>query len=128
MSKKDDSQLDPYEINFLPEFEQNRGPREPFVNDYGVVIGDHEYESENSPLNHWSKDTDPFIMAGNQWVHPYKDIGFRTPENREYFEQGVSPQSGIFMHPTQDVTFKQETNKESRNHNDKASPFHDKPE
>jgi hypothetical protein len=80
MSKKDDSTLDPFEINFLPEFKQDRGPREPFVNDYGVVIGDHEYDSENSPLNHWSKDTDPFIMAGNQWVHPYKDIGFRTPE------------------------------------------------
>lgn len=99
------SNLDPYEINFLPEFRKNRGPRQPFVNEHGVVIGDHEYESPDSPLQHWNKETDPEVMAGDEWVHPYKDIGFHTAENRDYFEKGISPQSGIFMHPDKDVAY-----------------------
>ncbi|WP_308638328.1 DUF3905 domain-containing protein [Paenibacillus silvisoli] len=96
---KDDPALDPFEINFRPEFQSDRGPRAPFVNDSGVVIGDHQYESPESPLSQWTEDTDPAIMAGSQWVHPYKDIGFLTSENRDYFEQGIPPQGGIFMHP-----------------------------
>lgn len=99
-------ELDPYEIDFLPEFEKKqKGPRNAFVNDYGVIIGDHEYESPESPLQHWDEDTDPEIMAGDQWVHPYKDIGFRTEQNRKYFEQGEEPQGGIFMHPVKDVAY-----------------------
>lgn len=39
-------------------------------------------------------------MSGEQWVHPYKDIGFLTRENRELFEQGIAPSSGLFAHPT----------------------------
>jgi hypothetical protein len=97
---KDNSELDPFEIEFLPQFKQNRGPRQPFVNQYGVVIGDHNYESEHSPLENWSEDTDPSVMGGDEWVHPYKDVGFTTAENRDYFEKGISPQSGVFMHPT----------------------------
>lgn len=93
-----DPALDPYEIEFLPEFREGRGERAPFVNEYGVVIGDHEYESSNSPLSQWSVETDPAIMAGEQWVHPFKDVGFQTAENREYFEQRIAPQAGIFMH------------------------------
>jgi hypothetical protein len=108
---KDRSELDPYEINFLPEFEEGRGPREPFINEYGVVIGDHIYESENSPLEQWDENTDPAVMAGDQWVHSFKDIGFQTEENRDYFEKGVQPQSGIFMHPDKDVAY--ETNLEN---------------
>ncbi|CAM3185766.1 DUF3905 domain-containing protein [Paenibacillus lupini] len=96
--KEDDPSLDPFEIAFLPEFREGRGPHEPFVNEHGVVIGDHDYDSPDSPLNQWSTDTDPAVMAGDQWVHPYKDIGFQTAENREYFEQGIEPQAGIFMH------------------------------
>ena len=99
------SELDPYEIDFLPEFEQGRGPRDAFINEYGVVIGDHEYESPQSPHQHWSKETDPSIMSGDQWVHGYKDIGFYTEENQEYFEKGISPQGGIFMHPDKDVAY-----------------------
>jgi hypothetical protein len=99
------SNLDPYEINFLPEFRKNRGPQQPFVNEHGVVIGDHEYESPDSPLQNWNKETDPEVMAGDEWVHPYKDIGFHTAENRDYFEKGISPQSGIFMHPDKDVAY-----------------------
>jgi hypothetical protein len=69
------------------------------------VIGDHVYESENSPLEQWTENTDPNVMAGDQWVHPYKDIGFQTEENREYFEEGIQPQGGMFMHPDKDVAY-----------------------
>lgn len=110
----EEAQLDPFEINFRPEFIRNRGPREAFVNEYGVVIGDHMYESPDSPLNHWAEETDPQIMSGEQWVHPFKDIGFHTEENREYFEQGIPPQGGIFMHPDKDVAYEGYT-KPSRN-------------
>ncbi|WP_286893133.1 DUF3905 domain-containing protein [Thermobacillus sp.] len=101
-----DPELDPFEIEFLPEFREGRGPRGPFVNEYGVVIGDHDYASPNSPLENWSTDTDPSVMSGDQWVHPFKDIGFRTAENRRLFEEGIPPQSGIFMHPDKDVAYK----------------------
>jgi hypothetical protein len=97
--------LDPFEIEFLPQFRKGRGPEEPFVNEHGVIIGDHEYDSPESPLNNWSKDMDPSIMAGDEWVHPFKDIGFHTQENRDYFEKGISPQGGIFMHPDKDVAY-----------------------
>lgn len=101
----EDPDLDPYEIEFLPEYRQGRGPEQPFVNEYGVVIGDHMYDSPESPLNKWSKDTDPAVMAGDQWVHPFKDIGFQTEENRDLFERGIAPQGGIFTHPDKDVAY-----------------------
>ncbi|GLX66186.1 DUF3905 domain-containing protein [Paenibacillus glycanilyticus] len=103
--KEDDPSLDPFEISFLPEFKEGRGSREPFVNEYGVVIGDHEYDSPDSPLNQWSAETDPAIMAGDQWVHPFKDVGFQTAENRDYFERGITPQAGIFMHPDKNSAY-----------------------
>ncbi len=108
---KDDPELDPFEIDFLPQFREGRGPREPFVNEYGVVIGDHMYESPHSPHNQWTKDTDPSVMSGDQWVHPFKDIGFHTEENRDYFENGIVPQGRMFMHPDKDVAY--ETNLEN---------------
>lgn len=105
LRKLGDAKLDPYEINFLPEYEQGRGSREAFINEYDVIIGDHEYESPNSPLQNWSLDTDPAIMAGEQWVHPYKDIGFHSKENKQYFEEGIAPQGGVFTHPDKDVAY-----------------------
>lgn len=105
---KDRPELDPYEINFLPRFKSGSKPKKPFLNPYGVVIGDHEYESPQSPLEQWSEDTDPAVMAGDDWVHPYKDIGFQTAENRKYFEQGIAPESGIFTHPDKDVAYEVE--------------------
>lgn len=96
---------DPYEIEFLPEFEEGRGPREAFINDYGVVIGDHVYESPNSPLIQWTEETDPSVMSGDQWVHSFKDVGFQTEENRDYFEKGIPPQGGRFFHPDKDVAY-----------------------
>lgn len=98
-----DPALDPFEIEFAEEHREDRGPRGAFINEHGVVIGDHDYESLQSPLENWTKDTDPSVMAGDEWVHPYKDIGFRTAENRALFEQNEAPKGGIFMHPTLDV-------------------------
>jgi len=102
-----DDSLDPFEINFLPQFREGRGPRKPFVNEFGVTIGDHIYESPESPLSQWTKDTDPMVMTGDRWVHPFKDIGFQTAENRDYFEKGISPaaQGGRFMHPDKNAAY-----------------------
>lgn len=91
-------ELDPFEIEFLPEFREGRGPRAPFVNEHGVVIGDHMYASPDSPLELWTKDTDPAVMAGDSWVHPYKDIGFHSAENKDFFEKGIASGEGRFMH------------------------------
>ncbi|MCS7459023.1 DUF3905 domain-containing protein [Paenibacillus doosanensis] len=102
---KEQSELDPFEINFLPQFLEGRGPREPFVNSHGVVIGDHEYESEQSPLENWSEDVDPAVMSGDEWVHPFKDVGFHSPENKDYFEKGIVPQTGGFMHADKNVAY-----------------------
>lgn len=110
-----DPELDPFEIEFAPEHQEGRGPRGAFVNEQGVVIGDHDYESPHSPLERWSKDTDPAVMMGEEWVHPYKDIGFHTEENRDYFEKNISPKGGIYMHPTLDVAYPANTE-------DKAEP------
>ncbi|MCP8968514.1 DUF3905 domain-containing protein [Ectobacillus ponti] len=78
----------------------------PFVNDYGVVIGDSLYSSENSPLNHWSDEVPPEIMAGDQWVHPTNDIGWTSGENQELLEEKRGEreredghEADIFMHP-----------------------------
>lgn len=102
---KDDPALDPYEIEFREEFRTGRGPEQPYINEHGVVIGDHMYDSPDSPLNEWSTETDPAIMSGDQWVHPFKDIGFQTEENRDLFERGITPQGGRFMHPDKDVAY-----------------------
>lgn len=105
--KREDATLDPFEINFLPQFMEGRGPREPFVNEFGVTIGDHIYESPESPLSKWTENTDPSIMAGDQWVHPFKDIGFLAAENRDYFEKGIEPsaQGERFMHPDKNSAY-----------------------
>ncbi|WP_027416446.1 DUF3905 domain-containing protein [Aneurinibacillus terranovensis] len=80
----------------------------PFTNEYGVVIGDSFYDSSNSPLNHWSEETDPAIMSGDQWVHPTNDIGWNTAENQELRQKGIVPQGGRFMHPTRDVGYRKD--------------------
>lgn len=99
----------PHQIN-APVFpEETRKYEAPFVNKYGVVIGDSHYESENSPLEQWSTETDPAIMAGDEWVHPTNDIGWNTAENRELIEQHKGEQQkqkdARFMHPTIDSSY-----------------------
>ncbi|WP_138755281.1 DUF3905 domain-containing protein [Paenibacillus sinopodophylli] len=101
----DDPALDPFEIAFLPAFREGRGSRAPFVNQHGIVIGDHQYESPDSPLSQWTVDTDPAVMAGDEWVHPFKDIGFTTTENREIFEEGLPPQEGNWSHPDKNAAY-----------------------
>ncbi|WP_026582247.1 DUF3905 domain-containing protein [Bacillus sp. J33] len=76
----------------------------PFKNSFDVTIGDSFYSSDNSPLENWSDETDPEIMAGDEWVHPTNDIGWNTTENKELLESRKPPQGYPFMHPTKDVS------------------------
>ncbi len=103
----------PHQIDAPERAEAEQKLEKPFVNRYGVMIGDSFYDSANSPLNNWSKDTDPAIMAGDEWVHPTNDIGWNTPANQElleggFIEEGYVPQSGRFMHPTKDVSYRKD--------------------
>lgn len=88
-----------------PDFKDaSRTMQKPFVNEFGVVIGDSFYDSPESPLNQWSTDTPPEVMAGDRWVHPTNDIGWNTSENRELLED-IPPKGVPFMHPSKDVGY-----------------------
>ncbi|MBU8877571.1 DUF3905 domain-containing protein [Bacillus sp. FJAT-29790] len=76
----------------------------PFENSFGVTIGDSFYASVNSPLENWSAETDPSIMAGDEWIHPTNDIGWNTAENKALLESKKPPKAYPFMHPTKDVS------------------------
>jgi hypothetical protein len=94
----------PHQIN-APSFKGTGIKMEPpFMNKFGVIIGDSHYASEHSPLENWTKDTDPAIMSGDEWIHPTNDIGWNSAENRDLLEKKRTPQSGVFMHPTKDVS------------------------
>lgn len=94
----------PHQIN-SPDFKDTNMEMEPpFVNDYGVVIGDSQYSSDQSPLEQWSDEIDPAIMSGREWIHPTNDIGWNTRENRELIENKKKPNASPFMHPTKDVS------------------------
>ena len=93
----------PHQIN-APSFKGTTIVMQPpFINSYGVTIGDSYYTSKNSPLENWSKETDPSMMSGSEWVHPTNDIGWNTPENHELLNHLKQPDPGLFMHPTLDV-------------------------
>lgn len=93
----------PHQIS-SPDFKNStREIQPPFVNEFGVVIGDSFYDSQDSPLNNWSTETDPFVMSGDQWVHPTNDIGWNTTENKELLED-KRIRGARFMHPTLDVS------------------------
>ena len=79
--------------------------QEPFINEHGVVIGDSNYDSSNSPLNNWSDEVDPAEMAGDEWIHPTNDIGWNASENRELLEKKKKPEGVPFTHPTKDVSY-----------------------
>jgi len=93
----------PHQIS-APDYKKaNRSMQKPFINEFGVVIGDSFYNSPQSPLNQWSTDTDPAVMAGERWVHPTNDIGWNTEENRDLLnDRDVGRER--FMHPTLDVS------------------------
>ncbi len=94
----------PHQID-APDFKNaTRKMEVPFVNEFGVIIGDSYYNSPQSPLNEWTTNTDPVVMAGDRWVHPTNDIGWNSPENRDLLED-IPPQ-GPFSHPTKDVGYK----------------------
>ncbi|NWQ41352.1 DUF3905 domain-containing protein [Bacillus sp. EB106-08-02-XG196] len=98
------NQTIPHQIN-APSFEGTGIKMQPpFINEHGVVIGDSLYSSPNSPLENWTANTDPEIMAGDEWVHPTNDIGWNTAENRELLESKKKPQAYPFMHPDKDVS------------------------
>lgn len=82
--------------------------QKPFINEHGVVIGDSFYDSKHSPLNQWSDDVDPAIMAGDQWVHPTNDIGWNTDENRELIESKRKPDGFPYTHPDKDAGYRQD--------------------
>ncbi|WLR51811.1 DUF3905 domain-containing protein [Bacillus tianshenii] len=95
----------PHQIN-SPDFKNSHiKPEKPFINSYGVVIGDSRYDSEASPLNQWSIETDPNVMAGDEWVHPTNDIGWNTEENRELAENKRIVPKARFMHSTKDTSY-----------------------
>ena len=103
MKKKKSIGIDetlPHQIN-APSFKGTGIKMQPpFINSYGVTIGDSYYTSRESPLENWSKETDPAVMAGKEWVHPTNDIGWNTPENRELLENNKISNDDLFMHPT----------------------------
>lgn len=97
----------PHQIS-APDYKQaNRSMEKPFVNEFGVVIGDSFYDSPESPLNQWSTETDPAVMAGDRWVHPTNDIGWNRPENKKLLEN-QPPKGSPFMHPTKDVSYRKD--------------------
>lgn len=94
----------PHQIN-APSFKDSPiDIQPPFVNSFGITIGDSYYASKQSPLENWSKDTDPAVMAGSEWVHPTNDIGWNTGANKELLEKQKLKQTAPFMHPTIDVS------------------------
>ncbi|GAA4727003.1 DUF3905 domain-containing protein [Brevibacillus fulvus] len=94
----------PHQIAAPDYKDSSRQMKKPFVNEFGVVIGDSFYDSLESPLNQWSIETDPSIMAGDRWVHPTNDIGWNSTENRELLED-IPPKGAPFMHPDKDVGY-----------------------
>ena len=64
-------------------------------------------ENKETPLDNWSKETDPAIMSGDEWVDPNNDIGDKSIENEE-LEKGIMTQSSVFMHPIYDVSYKKD--------------------
>lgn len=89
----------PHQMNF-PSFKgTGKQMQQPFINQYDVVIGDSKYNSKNSPLNNWSDEVDPAIMAGEEWIHPTNDIGWISEENQEVLQNKTDGVEDSFMHP-----------------------------
>lgn len=64
-----------------------------------------------TPLDHWSKDIDPAIMSGDEWVDNDHDPGSERYETRKIATGDYGPNLGLFMHPTLDVTYGTELDK-----------------
>ena len=107
LKRENSSELDkslPHQMN-APNLQGTGFKRlPPFVNSFGVTIGDSYYTSKESPLENWSDKIDPAVMSGSEWVHPTNDIGWNTTENKELIENNLLPQTNPFMHPTKNVS------------------------
>lgn len=64
-------------------------------------------ENKETPLDHWSKEIDPAVMSGDEWVDIDDDFGNKSEENEE-LKEGILTQSSIFMHPVHDVSYKKD--------------------
>jgi hypothetical protein len=60
----------------------------------------------NTALDNWSKDVDPFIMSGDQYVDNDHDLGTTRRENLELKSGTASRLMAPFMHPTHDVSMR----------------------
>ncbi|MFD2169438.1 DUF3905 domain-containing protein [Tumebacillus lipolyticus] len=60
----------------------------------------------NTPLDNWSRDVDPFIMAGDQYVDNDHDLGTTRRENVEIMNGEINPVMAPFMHPTHDASMR----------------------
>lgn len=58
-----------------------------------------------TPLDHWSRDIDPAIMSGDQWVDNENDPGTERRENQELLSGEKATPPAPFMHPVHDVTY-----------------------
>lgn len=56
---------------------------------------------QETPLDHWSKDIDPVIMSGDEWVEEARDPGAQRLAER----QAGTVVGERFMHPTHDTNY-----------------------
>ncbi|ASS77130.1 hypothetical protein CIG75_05745 [Tumebacillus algifaecis] len=60
----------------------------------------------NTALDNWSRDVDPAIMSGDQYVDNDHDLGTTRRENLELQNGTWSPVAAPFMHPTHDASMR----------------------
>ncbi|KEO81077.1 DUF3905 domain-containing protein [Tumebacillus flagellatus] len=58
----------------------------------------------NTPLDNWSKDTDPHILSGDKYVDNDHDLGTTRRENLELLGGNRNPVMAPFMHPQHDAS------------------------
>lgn len=55
-------------------------------------------------LDNWSKDVDPALLSGDQYVDNAHDLGTTRRENMELLSGNQSPVMAPFMHPQHDTS------------------------
>ncbi len=60
-----------------------------------------------SPLDNWSTDIDPAIMAGDHWSTSERDAALKKEGKRDFRERPKAF-GAMFMHPTHDVSYDQD--------------------
>ncbi|MGO4887796.1 hypothetical protein ACJ2A9_08565 [Anaerobacillus sp. MEB173] len=69
-----------------------------------------EFEpNPKTPLDSWNKNIDPAMMSGDYWVEeensPLEQMDWFEGEDCEVAEEKMNPPKSIFMHPTQNVSY-----------------------